>query len=164
MQITSLNGSGGGNSDGTGHISPQKIMMQLFLNLVHQLFTVLMGMVGLQMYQVHETDNVFWKVEHPSGASGLNYNTRYAISSASGTPSTASVGTANAGALWSGTSDTTFGHNSATGRRGIDLYHTSDYTSSSLLTFTFTATQSVVRIYNIYMGMHCRTSSRIRRR
>ena len=87
------------------------------------------------------TDNVFWKVEHPSGASGLNYNTRYAISSASGTPSTASVGTANAGALW-GTSDTTFGHNSATGRRGIDLYW-GDGESSSSVTFTFTATQSL---------------------
>ena len=41
--------------------------------------------------------------------------------SASETPSFASVGTANAGATWSGTSDTTFGHNSMTGRRGIDI-------------------------------------------
>ena len=41
------------------------------------------------------TDNVFWKVEHPSGASGNDYKTRYAISSAGESPSTASFRTAN---------------------------------------------------------------------
>ena len=87
------------------------------------------------------SSNVFWKVEHPSGASGNDYKTRYAISSASGTLSTATVGYANAGATWT-TSDTSFGHNSATGRRGIDLYWT-DSESSSAVTFTFTATQSL---------------------
>ena len=112
------------------YITPQKIMMQLFLNLVHQLSTVLTEMVGLQMYQVQATDNVFWKVEHPSGASGLNYTSKFALSNQSGeNPSTANVGTANAGATWSEL-HTTFGHNSMTGRRGIDIYHTSDYTSN----------------------------------
>ena len=144
MQITSLNGSGGGNADGTGVYNSSEDYDATILKLGSSTVYNYDGNGGSpNISGSWPTDNVFWKVQHPSGSSGLNYTSKFALSSQSGeNPTFASLGYATAGATWSGTAQT-FGHNSATGRLGIDIYHTSDYTSNFVSIFTFTATQEL---------------------
>ena len=101
MQITSLNGSGGGNSDGTGVYNSSEDYDATILKLGSSTVYNFDGNGGSPNVSGSWTNNVFWKVEHPSGASGLNYTSKFALSNQSSeTPSFANVGTANAGATW----------------------------------------------------------------